>query len=871
MGLKKRAKLNMIITILLCMVFVLNIGATLAYTAYTFLAKGVANSSTVEAYTEYAEAKADSDMAIPYIEGSVNVNMGINYGFSSKYDLMVVYQITYKNTSHIANDVVLNFVDRDKWSIAMLSITSITSESIQDLSAQTQYNPSSSTNTFTGVMYYLGSLEGAGRLDIVSGITFNKSSNLTDDYYGDVLTIKFIPFYQKSAVAKYNNLTSTELTNAINNYYTTSTQGGSTHQFYTNGNNYLSATDIQPAYDNWANYMKAYSSGTNYIDQTQFMIYNSHGTDNSAIAFPIDFEYTPNLEEKTEPDRSITAYRYKIVNLDGSYIRNYELLTASNKYDGGLGIMVFPSEQMTLKFTIHTYWEKDGIIQGTSTINNVHLGFSDDIITLSDGLYYNKYITEPTYINILDYIMLTTEGDYVNLWQNGYKLVICNLDVQTITSPPADWSNSTEQNYELHNSTSASPILSRYKDSSVASISKDVKVAVTNNSENTLSINSFTVQGKLWYGDNTNPSTYNQVVSQYLTNTNALNYDETAWNVSFNVENNIYTFTRKTSGVKSYITSGHSLTLISGITIPNYVVDLNSLPSDGVTAIYVYDLWCELEVNITSVSEITSTDDFNDSGEYSGVEIITSAYNSTMSANEQQYIYLRNNTNQIITSVNISNLTLAEVISTNGNPRDVNNFDSSSNFNYSITSLLDNTTSTQSSTTAFNKSVATYIYPNEQVAIVQIQPSENAIIYNYNITVTLAGGYVDNDVQAMHYANGNMAVINLSNKAYEFRLKSSLDINNILTNVNDFVIEQKDGYYYAYYKGVIYSGQYLNVCNLDLSSSVTIEIIEHSLNTDGDTQYVSTNYTSWNPPQDWLTAMQTIFGSIDKDDIINAN
>lgn len=52
MGLKKSAKLNMIITILLCMVFVLNIGATLAYTAYTFLAKGVANSSTVEAYTE---------------------------------------------------------------------------------------------------------------------------------------------------------------------------------------------------------------------------------------------------------------------------------------------------------------------------------------------------------------------------------------------------------------------------------------------------------------------------------------------------------------------------------------------------------------------------------------------------------------------------------------------------------------------------------------------------------------------------------------------------------------------------------------------------------------------------------------------------
>ncbi|MBQ3502817.1 MAG: hypothetical protein IJA72_04065, partial [Clostridia bacterium] len=81
MRLGKSVKFNMIIAILLCMAFVVNIGHTLAATTYSLLVSSSVDATNKETYIEYANASGSTGKYY-YSTGSYNNQLNISYGFS---------------------------------------------------------------------------------------------------------------------------------------------------------------------------------------------------------------------------------------------------------------------------------------------------------------------------------------------------------------------------------------------------------------------------------------------------------------------------------------------------------------------------------------------------------------------------------------------------------------------------------------------------------------------------------------------------------------------------------------------------------------------------------------------------------------------
>ena len=206
MRLGKKVKFNMIIAILLCMAFVVNIGATWAFTSYTFRAKGSIqlDGDITENYTEFASATGATGN-YEYSVGAANNQLSINYGFSHAHDLRVSFTAEYTNTAnaHLANDFSLNFVNRDKWCIdttEMVGSSGVVTgagDENAEVGGATYYSLSSTTKIYSGVMYYMDTLTGSGTLPVISGVTFYTSPNNSYKYIGDNLTVTITPSYVK--------------------------------------------------------------------------------------------------------------------------------------------------------------------------------------------------------------------------------------------------------------------------------------------------------------------------------------------------------------------------------------------------------------------------------------------------------------------------------------------------------------------------------------------------------------------------------------------------------------------------------------------------------------------------------------------------
>ena len=520
---------------------------------------------------------------------------------------------------------------------------------------------------------------------------------------------------------------------------------------------------------------------------------------------------------------------------------------------------MFPSKKMTLAISAYAYWEKGGVLQETFPINTIHLSTSNDITTVGSSKYFNKYITKPTYINVLEHIMLTAEAGYQDVLKYDYRLVLTAVTIEAKYDEVSGWQAAEETGYEIDNATTYSPVLARFKDVGVSSVTKTTSVAVNNVGASDLAITSFTVKGKLWYADyNSDLSQFDEEVKQFLPD-NSLIYDSNMWSASYSTETNTYTFTRVGSGYLHYISGGSSMSLISGVKIP-YQADLESLANGG--SMQVHDLWCSLEVQITGCSDAAYTS----SGSYSGVETIAEGYNSAILDGQSSYIYIRNNTKQTIASVTISNLTLWKVTSLEGNPRDHVDVSADANFNYSLTNRLSGAAAaTQAAQTAFGETTIANIRPGETYVLYEINPEENAVIGTYSITVQVSSGNSASGLRLVaNTKTGNVDVINDSEQWYEFRLKSKSNFASVLVNSAEFectTTADANGYYYAYYKGAICAGQFIRVLNnVTIGSGLEIDGIVHADDTNAATRYVASNYTTWNPPAAWLSAMKTIFG-----------
>ena len=857
MHLGKKLKLNTIIAILLCMAFVVNFGTTWALTSYSFKAKGVigSGSANTETYTEYASAQATSGKYVYSVGNNAN-QLGIDYGFSTEHDLMVKFTATYSNEAHDANDFSLNFVNRDNWCVDVSTVTGLAAA---NGNAQQFYTTTSSSNSISGVMYYIGTLQGSGTLPLLSSVTFYTSPNNSYNYMGDVLTVSLTPVYVKTG-SNYNN-----------------------HSFASE--KFSSNTT---AYDNWVAYMNENTS----MASAKHMVYNAYATSQTALQFPSDYDWSANdfnISQQNEKVYSNTAYRYavnKIVNGDkASTSRTYSALASGNKYYGGVGVHVLPNSSLTtVSIGVGYYWQKNGAVDVSIPINMVQLEYSSDITTLErtivddpatddveSGIYYTHYyranISAPTYINVLDYIMLTAESPASLILSQGYSLVITGVSVSVENSNPSGWISNARPGYEVDNATQQSPVLVRIKDVATGSQSQETNVSVRNNSKNSLAITSFTVKAKLWYADYTsNTSAFNEIMVGYLPD-HCLTYDASIWAVQYSGDT--YTFTRHAT--TAYIAPGYSMKLIKGVTIPQQYyptendagfTEIKDAQNNviGYETIYVNDLWCSLDVTITGAATVSNYA----GGTSTNTEVVATGYYSAIDANGYAYIYLRNNTQQNISYVNITALRLSALgTSTTLLPRD--NLNTSTSFTYTLTNHLTGVTETGVSATS-NKSItgSVQVRPNETLLVATIKPSVKSVIYTYQSSVTLVANAESDDVDLMfnsYTQNGNL--VNNSDTNYEFRLSSNVDLSDYLVNSGEFVeqiVEDATTTYYYYYKGVICAHQFIVVIqNLTNNRNIVVQAIAHTDGATADT-YVADNYTTWAPPADWLSAMQLIYG-----------
>lgn len=877
MRFSKKIKFNMIIAILLCMVFVVNLGTTLAATNYSFGASSISvttkdqtTTTQYDTYTEFGSAQGTTGQYV-YSVGTVNNQLSINYGFSQNYDLMIKFTAEYtgsgalmgENEEHIANDFSLNFSNRDEWLIDMGMHKGWTVDNNGATVAddnQIYYNSTSNGTKLSGVMYYMGTKTGSGTLPVISGVTFHTSPNNSYRYVGDMLTITLTPVYVKSSTY----------------YATTDELAGTTEHSFKN----VSLSGFTPnatVFESWISFMdNTYKTA----DDSTIMIYNAYVDHARSLAYPVDQSVVENgqIKEnyKTQPIYSNTAHRYTMGDSD----RTYNAITAGNHYHGGVGIYVIPNSTIkTISVSVGYNWQKNNVFAGTTTSNVVELQYSTDEITAIEKgtttyYYYNALITKPTYINVLDYIRFTAEN-YESITKYGYSLILNNISVNEITNVNdtnqvvvgnngEKWADKTndKKSYTITNSTVQSPVLARVTDVSASEFTNyDANITITNNGAEPLNISGFTVSSKLWYGDyDTQEENGEKILTSfdemamgdgYLKNTSdgvydALIFDTNIWYVS-NYNDGVFTFAKRTGenvSLSTYIPSGYAMTLISGIKI------VKTPECENSTTKQANDFWCSLDITITT-SSMTS----GSYGTTAGVEVITDGYYNAIESGSEGKIYIRNNTNQVITGVSlekdgVSTLEVYDLQNRDGYlPRNDRNNEISADVTKHLTGTIS-------------------IKPNEMVLAYTITASTRAIIYDFDLTVTLENSAETSDIDLQYnQATQKGVIINNSDSYYEFRLVAGSDITSKLNeNVRTkFVMSNVGNTYYFYYKGIICPHRHMEILNAFVSD-VRVEYVEHSEMANANTYVASGVYADWNTSDatgltSWFTEMKKLYNA----------
>ena len=292
------------------------------------------------------------------------------------------------------------------------------------------------------------------------------------------------------------------------------------------------------------------------------------------------------------------------------------------------------------------------------------------------------------------------------------------------------------------------------------------------------------------------------------------------------------------------------------------------------TPIEVYDMWCSLEVDVTT----TSTASYNSNAVYAGVETTTNGYYAFVNSGNDINIYVTNNTKQDITNITLSNLVVAtKDAEAKAGLMDRDCIDETKNFAYKlkmIGSETINTYNTNGGSEFSSKSVEVLIRPNETILLCTITDvadanHSNYIISRYNVTASLKAGAENSPVDIIKNINtATGSLVNDSEYYYEFRIVNSgtANISSKITNCNlDYETITVSNKTYYYYKGVICPGQCITILtNLETTANVDIELFKHMANGNPD-YYVEANYAEWNTnnelSEDWLQSMKNIYSA----------
>lgn len=222
-----------VLTILLGMVFAVNVGWTYASFDYSMKVNGN-HSSEASDDTNWSYLKdivinnSTIETPIPYSLGTVNREINFDYGFSGETDIAVVYSLSYTDGTEVTN-VSLNVADRDNY---ILDVPTTISKN-----GTTQYDGQADR----GTLYYLNTLSGMGNKVLFSGVTFYGGNNQVSVYKAESAISLYKSSYQ---VGDVKNTTEFKYTSVdVARYWEISAYSNGTDTITVEDYNALSASE----------------------------------------------------------------------------------------------------------------------------------------------------------------------------------------------------------------------------------------------------------------------------------------------------------------------------------------------------------------------------------------------------------------------------------------------------------------------------------------------------------------------------------------------------------------------------------------------------------------------------------------------------
>jgi len=688
----------------------------------------------------------------------------------------------------------------NNWKTSYICVTEFDSYSLGQEISSSSYNALSNENKTKFIPQYscitAYTVTGANTSTITSGreITAEEYNNLFILEQRYFLPKSYTSYENKKLVIEmevFTKLSASGASDEASTYYTTD------HYFKN-----LKHSQDSTAFDRWVSY-----KSNQAVSQDTIMFFNAHADFDRGIAYNYDFNYGTDIKS-TEYNSDIITTAYTYIK-NGSETPKFYSRAGGNQSYAGVGVYYMTTSNKSIKFTVGANWyDPRGKLLNSMPVSNINLKVNSNASELNGVYTYNMTLPAGSYgyIDLLDYIEITTRGNIFNL--DGCRVVITSINAEFVS---ATGSLLTKTEVYAENSTSSSASL--YKFGSMGSTNTiDARISIKNDSENPVKP-TITLTPKFVAYNGQSGSLYGIAKTKYIefdgTN-NKFNYNSNIWNVVPSSSNGEYhyTFSMKTN---YYIAPNSSINLIEGVEIADHNADGWDIGTSGTSLLYA-DYWFSIDTSNVSSSSAS----LPNSGTISTNEIISDLQFATISRGESSYIAYQNKTSQTLTSVS---LTFSLKDATN-----VNNSISCSVLNYAT-----NSTSSYSNTiTIFYSNIN--LLPGESVIFAKVTSSNtNPIkLTDYSVSATLGSSTEPSTTYFKRDAiSGNYSIINPSEESSTLAITitnfAGGTVSDISVNGESYWTKSSNKYSYD---SSIRAGQMINIISDYYNQMLKVQLVQ---------------------------------------------
>ena len=629
---KARTRKNIftILNAIIGVVFAFAIGITYCATSLTWIYSSNPNSTS--AYLgnqQYYIVNDTLENPVVFSEGSHNFEIALQYAFDYNFDVRLTYSMAWSGGGDISN-VILHFANRDNI--------------IYDEQYIFLANKVTANN---------------GKITIITGVDFVSTSQ-DSTYVGQTLQITI------SEVKIYREQSSYDLTN------------------------HLFTKDIQTsdAAQAWIYYKNKGTSASSYV-----MMYNYRRNYDNGVSYPgLETAYKKQINSSKEVSDSAWAGGNTAYAGTGMYvITGTTAVTLSVKVKGiwrsKTGTTITDIEDRSLI--------SENSVQYNYTSNWTHSSWDD--IKLWETRTFNYYIPASSayYIEILDSIEITSAGLVASNLYDSYRLVTNSITINPdATSPIAfEYTEANAEYVQLATITTNSNVTASKSYSDV-----DKSITVVNKSLYSNGLYNA-------YADSSAEQTFKTNIS-LINNTAETQIVTIAYQLWYHISNSNFLLTEentvlraeelsesKTDGkVDNVKAFNNSKTLFYSCSLQ---CDESRLTSTMTTSVVIapyssvnvadsYMVSADLQSDVSTKFDVSSTDDVTDNYDVWTYLIVTTSSKTSTSSNNlaietQQSgntlsLLVKNNTNKTITGVSVSSVSVLEVSTTytqeGGKPKD---------------------------------------------------------------------------------------------------------------------------------------------------------------------------------------------------------